>query len=97
MPLQEGVSKSFRTGLLEQELKMRQLSATRCSCTAISRVSLVSFATITLCVAPQQEFIAISIYFVTDSVWKLLDTLSHVHYKCFHNYVPQCVWFGRST
>jgi hypothetical protein len=33
----------------------------------------VSFAAITLCVASQRGFIAVSIYFVTDSVWKLLD------------------------
>jgi hypothetical protein len=31
----EAVSKSFRTGRLERELKMVQLSATRCSCVAI--------------------------------------------------------------
>jgi len=31
----EGVSKSFRTGRLEWELQMVQLSATRCSCIAI--------------------------------------------------------------
>jgi len=31
----EGVPKSFRTGRLEQELQMVQLSATRCSCIAI--------------------------------------------------------------
>jgi hypothetical protein len=31
----EGVSKSFRTGLLERELQMVQLSATRCSFIAI--------------------------------------------------------------
>jgi hypothetical protein len=30
-----GVSKSFRTGGLERELQMVQLSATRCSCIAI--------------------------------------------------------------
>jgi hypothetical protein len=47
----EGVSKNFGTGRLERELQMVQLSATRCSCIAISWVSLVSFATITLCVA----------------------------------------------
>jgi hypothetical protein len=33
--LYEGVSKSIRTGLLEQELQMVQLSATRCTCIAI--------------------------------------------------------------
>jgi hypothetical protein len=31
----EGVSKSFRTGLLERELQTVQLSATRCSCITI--------------------------------------------------------------
>jgi hypothetical protein len=31
----EGVSKSFRTGLLERELQMIQLSANRYSCIAI--------------------------------------------------------------
>jgi hypothetical protein len=31
----EGVSKSFRTGRLERELQMVQLSATRCSCIAV--------------------------------------------------------------
>jgi len=31
----EGASKSFRTGRLEQELQMIELSATRCSCIAI--------------------------------------------------------------
>jgi hypothetical protein len=60
----EGVSKSFRTGRLEQKLQMVQLSATRCSCIAILWVSLVSFAAITLCVASQQVFIAVSICFV---------------------------------
>jgi hypothetical protein len=30
-PLYEGISKSFRTGRLERELQMIQLSATRCS------------------------------------------------------------------
>jgi hypothetical protein len=33
--LYEDVSKSFRTGRLEQELQMVQLSATRCSCITI--------------------------------------------------------------
>jgi hypothetical protein len=47
----EGVSKNFRTGRLEREVQMVQLSATRCSCIAILWVSLVSFAAITLFVA----------------------------------------------
>jgi hypothetical protein len=34
----------------------------------------VSFAAITLCVAPQRVFIVVSVYFVIDSVRKLLDT-----------------------
>jgi hypothetical protein len=38
----------------------------------------VGFAAITLCVASQRVFIVVSIYFVTDSIWKLLDTPSYV-------------------
>jgi hypothetical protein len=74
----EGVSKTFRTGRLERELQMVQLSATRCSCNAILWVSLVSFAAITLCVASQQVFVAVYVYFVIDSVRKLLDTASYI-------------------
>jgi hypothetical protein len=70
----DGVSKSLWTTCLEQELQMVQLSATRWSFTAILWVSLVSFATITLYVASQQVFIVVSIYFVIDLVWKLLET-----------------------
>jgi hypothetical protein len=73
----DGVSKSFRTGRLERELQMVQLSATRCSCIAILWLSLVSFAAITLCVASQRVFIVVSTYFVMDSVRKLLDTPSY--------------------
>jgi hypothetical protein len=36
----------------------------------------VSFTAITLCVAPQRVFIVV--YFVIDSVWKLLDTPSYM-------------------
>jgi hypothetical protein len=50
----EGLSKSFRTGRLERELQMVQLSASRCSYIAILWASLVSFAAITLCVASQE-------------------------------------------
>jgi hypothetical protein len=71
----EGVSKNFRTTRLERELQMVQLSAIRCSCIAILWVSLVSFASINLCVASQQVFIVV--YFVIDSVRKLLDTPSY--------------------
>jgi hypothetical protein len=71
----EGVSKSFRTGCLERELQMVQLSATRCSCSAILWVSLVSFASIAFCVASQRVFIVV-VDFVIDSVRKILDTPS---------------------
>jgi hypothetical protein len=37
----------------------------------------VSFAAITLCVTFQRVFIVVSIYFVIDSVRKLLDTPSY--------------------
>jgi uncharacterized membrane protein len=37
----------------------------------------VSFATITLYVASQRVFIIVSVYFVIDSIRKLLDTLSY--------------------
>jgi hypothetical protein len=57
---------------------MVQLSATRCSCIAILWVSLVSFAAITLYVASQRVFIVV--YFVIDSVRKLLDTPSYMYY-----------------
>jgi hypothetical protein len=79
----EGVSKSFRSGLLERELQMVQLSAM--SCIAILWVSLVSFAAITLCVVSQWVFI---VYFVIESVRELLDTLC---------YLPVCVGVGNST
>jgi hypothetical protein len=55
----EGVSKSFRTGPLERQLQMVQLSATRCSYIAILWASPVSFAAITLCVV-SRVFIVVS-------------------------------------
>jgi hypothetical protein len=72
----EDVSKSFRTGRVEWELQTVQLSVTRWSCIAILWVSLVSFAAITGCVASRRVFIFVSVYFVIDSVLKLLDTAS---------------------
>jgi hypothetical protein len=39
----------------------------------------VRFAAITLCVASQRVFIVVSVYFVIDSVRKLLDTLRMWH------------------
>jgi uncharacterized membrane protein len=38
----------------------------------------VSFGAITLCVASQQVFIVVVVYFVIDSVRNLLDTLSYL-------------------
>jgi hypothetical protein len=81
----EGVSKSFRTGLLERELQMVQLFATRCSCIAILWVSLVSFDAITLCVASQRVFIVVSIYFVmtqSGNFW-IHSRASHVSDRNF--------------
>jgi hypothetical protein len=74
----EGVTKSFRTGRLERELQMVQLSATRCSCIAILWVSLVIFDAITLFVASQRVIPKLSVYFVIDSDLKLLDTPSYI-------------------
>jgi len=46
----------------------------------------VSFATITLCVASQRLLIVVSVYFVIDSVRKLLDTPSYTELRryCYH-------------
>jgi hypothetical protein len=63
----EGVSKSFRTGRLEWELQMVQLSATRRRGIAILWVSLVSFAAVTLCVASQWVFIVVVYFVMTQS------------------------------
>jgi hypothetical protein len=56
---------------------MVQISAVRCSCVVILCVSLVSLAAITVCVASQRLFIVV-VYFVIDSVRKLLDSPSCV-------------------
>jgi hypothetical protein len=92
-PSYEGVSKSSRTGRLERELQMVQLSATRCSCIAILWVILVSFAATTLCIASQRVFIVVFVvvYFVIDSVRKVLDTSSYISFvqramcRCVYN------------
>jgi hypothetical protein len=74
----EYVSKSFRTSRLERELQMVQLSATTCSRIANLWLSLVSFVSITLSVASQREFIFVVVYFIIDSVRKLLVTPSYI-------------------
>jgi hypothetical protein len=64
-------------------MQMVQLSATRCRYIAILWCSLVSFAVITLCAAPQWVFIVISIYFFIGAVRKLLVIPSYLS-----NYLP---------
>jgi hypothetical protein len=70
-----GSVKSFRTGRLERELQMVQLSATGCSCIAILWVSLVRFPAITLCFASKRVFL---VYFVIDLVRKLYGSTSYI-------------------
>jgi hypothetical protein len=72
----QGVTKSFPTGRLEREMQMVQNFATRCSFIAILWVSLVTFSAITLCGACQQMFTVVLVYFVIDSVRRLMDTPS---------------------
>jgi hypothetical protein len=90
--MHEGVSKSSRTGRLERELQMVQLSVTGCSCIAILWVSLVRFVVITLCVASQRVFIVV--YFVIYSVRRLLDTPSYIgHYVTeYHSNILFCYY-----
>jgi hypothetical protein len=87
----------FPDGRLERELQMIQPSATRCSYIAIWWVSLVSFSTITLYVAFQWVFIVIVVYFVIDSVRKLLDTPStwyqYKHSKHCAHHLPSLYAF----
>jgi hypothetical protein len=59
-----------------ENCKWYKLSATRCSFIAILWVSLFSFAAITLRVASQRVFHLV-VYFVIDSVRKLLDAPSY--------------------
>jgi hypothetical protein len=81
-----------------RELQMLQLSAIRCSYIAILWVSLVSFA---LCVASQRVFIGAVVYFVIDSVLKLLDTPSCSAIKFWNIYegafVDKDEIFGRTS
>jgi hypothetical protein len=73
----EGVSKSFRTGRLERELQMVQLSATRYCCIDILWASLVSFTAITLlCRFSTSVYRCLYRY---DSVRKFLDTPSSIN------------------
>jgi hypothetical protein len=71
---------------------MVQLPATRCSCIAILWVSLVSFAATILRVASQRVFIVI-VYFVIDSVRKLLDTPSYIPDVAFAICISLNSWY----
>jgi hypothetical protein len=63
----EGVFRSFRTGRLEQELQMVQLSANMCGYIAILWVSIVSFAAVTFRVASQRVFVFVAYFVMTQS------------------------------
>jgi len=83
--IRDTVSKSFRTGRLERELQILQLSATRCSCTSILWVSIESFAAITLCVACQRVFVVVVVvYYVINSVRKPLICPRTCTSRSFH-------------
>jgi hypothetical protein len=88
----EGVSKSTQTCRLERKLHIVELSATKCSCFAISWVSLVSFTSITLCVASQQVIPKVSVFFVIDSVRKRLDTPYYYYYYYYYYSMVQDIW-----
>jgi hypothetical protein len=69
-----GCKQKFPDWRLERELRMVQLSATRCSCIGILWVSLASFVAITLWRGQQRVLPKVNVYFVIGSVRKLLDT-----------------------
>jgi hypothetical protein len=77
-----GCIQKFPGWLLERELQIIQLSATRCSC-IILWVSLVSFASINLCVASQRVFIVvISLSTQSGNVWihpRILRLIGNAH------------------
>jgi len=53
----------------------------------------VSFAAITLCVASQRVFIIVAVYFVIDSVRKLLDTHTYIPVSLYTTHRTQCEQF----
>jgi hypothetical protein len=77
-------SRSFWTGHLEWELQIVQLSATRCSCITILWVSLVSFASITLCVVFKVHDINIQGSHV-HHVLNRVNINRKVHHCCIHH------------
>jgi hypothetical protein len=58
----------------------------------------VSFAAITLYVAPQRVFIFVGVYFVIDSVRKLLDTASYLKlaFKIIENVEVEIRYLARA-
>jgi hypothetical protein len=60
----------------------------------------VSFAAVTLCVASQRVFLVLSIYFIIDSVRKLLDSPPYmlsilvrtIEFKDYGYKVLSCPW-----
>jgi hypothetical protein len=90
-PSDYGVSKSFRTSLLERELQMVQLFATKCSCIAVLRVSVASFAAITLCVASQRVFV-VDVNFVTSPETFGYTLVYWLNYPGFSIYEAETVW-----
>jgi hypothetical protein len=83
----EDISKSFRPGRLARELQMAQLSAIRYYCIAIWWVSLVSFASITLCVA-SWVFIVIVISLSTLSRNFWIHPRVRQHRETKHMWMP---------
>jgi hypothetical protein len=85
MILNAGVSKSFRTGRLERELQMVQLSATTCSCISILWVSIVSFAAIRLSVASQVVLFVVFCCYCLIRYWLSPETFGYT----------LVIWYGR--
>jgi len=56
----------------------------------VTGISLVSFAAITLCVASQRASVVV-VYFVNDSVRKLLDTPSYVLRFTLVRFLRSCI------
>jgi hypothetical protein len=79
-----GVSKSSRTGHLEPELQMVQLSAIRCSCIAILWVTLVSFVAITLRVASQRVFIVVYLVMTQSGNFWIHPHIAQISYSYFN-------------
>jgi hypothetical protein len=87
--MHENVSKSFRTGRLERELQMVQLSATRCNCRYFVSQSS-EFCSHNSCIASQRVYIVVVYFVMTQSgnFWIHPRTIC-----CFY----LCVWGGEGV